>query len=295
MPHATTDIPDELLDFVFENRPEAEAMREACASENLMEVKSVFKTHWLDVPIEERIDREQFGAAGLCEVISQDNAEIAHFLLLNVMSMDVVHFAMATEYHAYSILQVFMDFKWDINTYVSRMQPPALSLAVTDTKLMMWFLSHGANPDATCGIDVTPLSIAVRHASFDNIRVLFDHGGSIKHGQLLHFAVNRDLPDRLDVLEYLLNKGARINDVMFENSPSSYEQERLSGLGTPLNSAAKIGRLDVVDFLLSRGADPLIKDSYGKLPIDKAKYYGWSDVIDRLRPLSTSEPTRVEG
>lgn len=150
---------------------------------------------------------------------------------------------------------------------------------------MLWFLSHGADPNATCGLDITPLSIAIRDAPFENIPILFDHGGSIEHGQLLHFAVIRGLPDRIDVLDYLLDKGAPINSLMYENSADSYEQERFSGLGTPLHSAVTTGCLDMVNMLLSRGADPIIKNSCGKLAVEEAEYYGWKEVADRLRSL----------
>ena len=109
------------------NWPEAEAMREACASGDLIAVQSVFKTHWQDRSVDERIDLDKFGASGLCEAIKQDDFTIAHYLLLNMISMQQVHFAMATEYHAYSILQLYMDAGWDINTFLGRMQPPALS------------------------------------------------------------------------------------------------------------------------------------------------------------------------
>lgn len=134
-----------------------------------------------------------------------------------------------------------------------------------------------------CGLDITPLSIAVRDAHFDIIRILFDNGDSIEHGQLLHFAVKRNLPDRNKVFEYLLDKGASINSIMFENCAESYEQERYSGLGTPLHSAAKTGRLDMVELLLLKGADPLIKDSTGRLAIEGAEYHSLSEVAARLR------------
>ena len=109
------------------SRPEAEAMREACASGSLTAVQSVLKTHWQDRPIDERIDHNEFGASGLCEAIRRDDVIIARYLLLNVISMQQVHFAMAVECHAYSILQLYIDTGWDINTSLSRMQPPALS------------------------------------------------------------------------------------------------------------------------------------------------------------------------
>lgn len=151
---------------------------------------------------------------------------------------------------------------------------------------MHWFLSHGADPNAVCGLDITPLSIAVRDAHFDIIRILFDNGGSIEHGQLLHFAMKRNLPDRIEVFEYLLNKGASVNSIMFENCAESYEQERYSGLGTPLHSAATTGHLDMVELLLRKGADPLIKNSMGRLAVELAECYGRSEVAARLRPLS---------
>ena len=96
----------------------------------------------------------------------------------------------------------------------------------------------------------------------------------------------RSLPDRIDVLDYLLNKGAPINSLIYENSADSYEQEIFSGLGTPLHSAATTGYLNIVDILLSRGADPSIKNSWGKLTVEEAEYYGWNEVADRLRSLS---------
>lgn len=109
------------------SRPEAKVMREACASGNLIAVQSVFKTHWQDRPVDERIDRDEFGASGLCEAIRRDDVTTARYLLLNVVSMQQVHFAMAVECYAYSILQLYIDNGWDINTPLSRMQPPALS------------------------------------------------------------------------------------------------------------------------------------------------------------------------
>ncbi len=73
---------------------------------------------------------------------------------------------------------------------------------------------------------------------------------------------------------------------MFENCVESYKQERYSGLGTPLHSAAKTGHLDMVELLLLKEADPLIKNSMGQLAIKLAEYHGQSEVAARLRPLS---------
>jgi hypothetical protein len=66
-------------------------------------------------------------------------------------------------------------------------------------------------------MDCTPLSIGVRRASFSTIKMLFDRGGSIQHGQLLQYAVNRDEPDHLEVIDFLAEKGAAINDVIYQH------------------------------------------------------------------------------
>ena len=107
--------------------PEVEAMRAACASGDLTSVQSVFQTYWLDRPVNEQIDKDLFGASGLCEAIRRDDAVIGSFLLSHVLSINEGHFAMATEYRSYSSLQLFVDQGWDINTSLGRRQPPALS------------------------------------------------------------------------------------------------------------------------------------------------------------------------
>ncbi len=107
--------------------PEVEAMRAACASGNLMAFQAVFKTYWLDRPVNDRIDKDLFGARGLCEAIKRDDATIGSYLLSHVVSLHEEYFAMATEYQSYSILQLCVDRGWDINVCLSRWTPPALS------------------------------------------------------------------------------------------------------------------------------------------------------------------------
>ncbi|KAL8927865.1 MAG: hypothetical protein Q9172_001165 [Xanthocarpia lactea] len=272
-----TDIPIPKLP------PDIEAMRDACATGNLHNVRSAFKTHWLDVVPEKRHPKSDFGVPGLCEAIKKDDSTIVEYLLDNSTAMNEGHYIMATEYKAVSVLQLCVQRGWDINMKLSRCTPPALSLAITDLHLTKWFLANGANPNARCELDITPLSIAVRGAPFEVIELLFAHGGSIEYGQLIHFAVDRNLPDRLRVFHWILEKGARVNDIMFQNDPHSTWQEEFTGLGTPLHRAARNGLGDMVEILLSRGANPWIKDSMAWLPIDYANRRGHLNIVARLR------------
>lgn len=150
---------------------------------------------------------------------------------------------------------------------------------------MEWFLAHKASPNAACDMDVTPLSHACQRASLDSVKFLFERGGSIEHGQLLHCAAVRDSGSP-EVLAFLLDKGIPIDAIEFENQPEIYWAERWKGLGTALHKAAHKGKVEAVKFLLARGADPLIRDSKddGRLAKDWAH-----DTLDYIRFRAAQE------
>nr|POE93548.1 putative ankyrin repeat protein [Quercus suber] len=160
------------------------------------------------------------------------------------------------------------------------------SLAIEDANLTAWLLKHGASPNVKCALDLTPLSYAVQDVPFSTVRMLFDYGGDVCHGQILHYAVRRTLPDYLDVLAFVLSKGPPINHLMYQDDASSYNQQRVLALGTPLHEAAELGRLDIVKILISEGAHLLIRDSCGEVPLQRAERGPCTEVIEYLKPLT---------
>ncbi len=118
--------------------------------------------------------------------------------------------------------------------------------------------------------DTTPLSNAVRDASLDIRTLLFDNGGSKEYGELLHWAIFRPSDDCLDGVKLILRKGAPINLLKYQNDKSSWSWRKPFNLGTPLHTAARIGKVDIVEELLSNGADPFIRDSCGELALETA-------------------------
>ena len=138
-------------------------------------------------------------------------------------------------------------------------------VAASDPELLTWLVQHGADPNARCMFDITPLSIAVQRAPATTIRLLFNLGASVKHGQPLHYAVRHGQTN--EVIELLLDRGASPNKLMFEDDDVSFYHFKCLGLGTPLHEASRRGDDRMVQLLLTHGADPSIADSLGSLPL----------------------------
>jgi len=150
-----------------------------------------------------------------------------------------------------------------------------------------WFLAHGADPNATClRLDWNPLGVAVARAPMSTIKKLFDHGGSIEHGQLLHAAAKRVHDDRVEVLNFILSKGADVNEVEFQRYSRSYAFQKWMWLGTPLHYATDHSYIDVARRLLEHGANPLIRDSKGQTVLERAKRLGQVQMYEMLQAAS---------
>ena len=154
--------------------------------------------------------------------------------------------------------------------------------------LVRWFLAHGADPNAPAGIwDVTPLSCAVAVAPLSTVQLLFDHGGSTAHGQLVNFATDRTDSDCVPILQYLVDRGAPINDTLWENRPELSNWANV-GATTPLHNAAAAGNIDSVRFLLEHGADRMKRSlNFRRLPLDSAMALKHMDIVKLL----SDEPT----
>ncbi|KNG89120.1 Ankyrin repeat protein [Aspergillus nomiae NRRL 13137] len=144
-----------------------------------------------------------------------------------------------------------------------------LSYAISDEEMTAWLLDHGADPNRRCFIDLTPLSLAVESAPISVIHFMLSRGGNVQQGQLLHHAVERPT-DTIEVLGLLIEKGAPINSAMYDDYPS-WALLFFTGVGTPLHKAAELGKVDVVRYLISQGADQSINDANGRTAIECAR------------------------
>ena len=70
---------------------------------------------------------------------------------------------------------------WRESCYTSVLQfLTNYSDALFDTELVRWLIEHGADPNARCRYDITPLSVAAATASKEVIELLFELGASVR-------------------------------------------------------------------------------------------------------------------
>ncbi|RMD40014.1 hypothetical protein DV735_g5129, partial [Chaetothyriales sp. CBS 134920] len=260
----------QLLEHPLLSRLQWEFKRTGC-HHNLTPVQLVFLYFTAELTEHEKHDV-------LTAAVRGGDVSTVKFLLARNVSPFEDDVVIAIDLNARGLLDEF--FRHDptlINRSVSASFPPFLAKAVHDLDFVMWFLRRGADPNARCLFDITPLSIACQSADIAVIKALFAHGASAAKGSPLHWAVRRTPPD-FDVIQEILAQGADINEIMFANHPPSFYHWQDFGLGTALHGAADTGNVSLVEFLLRKGAKKRLRDSCGKLPLDRAVSRGHKDV-----------------
>ncbi|GAB7366157.1 hypothetical protein MBLNU230_g7719t1 [Neophaeotheca triangularis] len=186
-------------------------------------------------------------------------------------------------------LQVLLDHGWDINQPLSRTKPPVLGYIARSEELTRWFLDHGADPNARCDWDLTPLSVAIGEGSLSAIYLMIQYGGDTRKGQLLHFVSERSSPDQLALMDHLIASGASVNARMFETDKQSWLENHAFGMGTSLHKAAEIGKVEVVKYLIGQGSDHCLLDSVGRTAFDLAVARGFTTIARILEERSHVE------
>ncbi|KAF2760486.1 ankyrin, partial [Pseudovirgaria hyperparasitica] len=202
----------------------------------------------------------------LAAAVEKHDLEMARFLLDKNVAHIGLPIELAVREHAKEILELFLQYGWGINQPMHRIEPPALSIALRtgDHDMVEWFLDHHADPNRRCAWDMTPTSQAMYTASLETIEYLFSRGADVRQGQLLHHAVLRAKPGALELVRRLVDCGAPVNKIKYEDDLTTYRERVPFGLGTPLHRAAEFGKTEIVMLLLEKGADPLKLDSKGK-------------------------------
>lgn len=107
-------------------------------------------------------------------------------------------------------------------------------------------------------------------------------GGDVRKGEVIHYAIDRKA-DNIMVLDLLIENGADINLPMYKDHYLSQSLYYFMGLGTPLHRAAMLGKVDIVRYLLEKGANLHVKDLNGRTALDCAIMMQHEEVIQVLQ------------
>ncbi|KAI4188409.1 MAG: hypothetical protein LQ346_005323 [Caloplaca aetnensis] len=287
--------------------PELEQLEVASAAGDVATVKSIMDS-WANKPAEEQHWKGAF-SRGLKPALEAGHVAVAASLLEHGVKIDYGNFWSAMQHKSYPFLELYLAHGYDINNnnndgFGFGFDPTPLADTLGDETMLRWFLDHGADPNAEkigrygYPMGETTLSKSMWKAPFSTIKLLFERGGpdSIKSGSLLWYAVNRLLPDRLEVIEYLLERGAASDLtrlLYYDRAEAARQADWVVGRGTPLHAAAHEGTLDIVKLFVDWGADPAIRDSKDRLAIDEARKQlevkgdvKFQSVIDYLSAIS---------
>lgn len=124
------------------------------------------------------------------------------------------------------------------------------------------------------------LEAAARTASPAIIDILLEHGAILQNSRAIHEAIFRETTttDVIEMVEHLTKRGADVNQLAFS----------MTGLfwgGRPLAPAAGLGDIELIHWLLDRGADPTAGNRHGLPPCGFAKYYEHEEADKLLTDL----------
>lgn len=145
-------------------------------------------------------------------------------------------------------------------------------------ELLHYLLQHGADANGGCRFDFMPaLAVAIEEGKelpvLETLRIA---GANILEKGLLAMAA---WEGRLDIVNWLLDHGAAVNEDVETSILVPHDK------GTALHVAAEAGRVDVIGVLLGRGADWRVRDSDGKVALDRAREAGRDGVVALLVSL----------
>ena len=128
------------------------------------------------------------------------------------------------------------------------------------------FLAAGGDVNRTNQYGHSLIQTAAARGQLAVVRLLVELGASIS--KALTFAAQNG---NTDVVQYLLSKGADVDEVINDRSD------------TPLMSASAFGHEDVVKVLLSHGANVNARNKYGQTAAEQASWAEQKDVIELLK------------
>lgn len=136
--------------------------------------------------------------------------------------------------------------------------------------MVEFLLSRGADPNRNVAGDSSrAIELGACSASIPTLEALLNAGAELTGRSALSNAAGKG---RSDIVAYLLDRGAGINEIPDNTDINNHRREY--GLKNALCEAAWKGQPTVMELLLRRGADPSVKDSKGRTAMELAQLQG---------------------
>ena len=180
-----------------------------------------------------------------------------------------------------AIFRVLLDNGLDVNKYLELSGGPLTTACHSgNVDLATFLLDRGADPNnGYCLGEYESLVWAIlgNEASLDMVRLLLARGTVVKGtGSLIAAAEHGNLGAVKLLLE---NKDVDLEEV---EDYGAYDGRKLDDQGTALYKAAAEGHLEIIDVLLSQGANGRFRDRKGRSVADVAEARGHQDIMRRL-------------
>ncbi|KAL4909604.1 hypothetical protein BDW74DRAFT_41786 [Aspergillus multicolor] len=139
-------------------------------------------------------------------------------------------------------------------------------------------LEHGADPNVGLVEEhLRPLACAVHTGNYELVDLLLHYGARVEGSNAI---VQAAIDEDLDMVKYLLSRGANIDEVGIEGPPGD---EGYYDMGSPLHQAAVEGYPEMARFLIEAGADIYLKDPLGRTAEELARAKGHREILEALR------------
>ena len=240
-----------------------EELHQACQDEDLDAVqKYISQQEAVDPSFKPPWQEMLYTATG------KDSVEIATYCLKNgaAVTDDVLKKLLICRAKAIYIACLETK-KVDVNHYIP-WYGDILSNAATanDLEWARLSLEHGADPNLNLYEEHKSILAATAElASLEMVTLLVENGAHVKGSGAIVMAAEEG---KLDVVEYLLDHGADIDEIGIEHPTDPRYKE---DMGSALHRAVNAGHRDVVEYLIKQGANLNLKDEMERTPMDLAR------------------------
>lgn len=196
----------------------------------------------------------------------------------------LMHAALGDEKEVVDVLLTHPDININIQ---DKAGSTALLMAAEDgyRRVVETLLDHGADTEVQQeGTFGTALNRAIDYNRIPVVELLLDRGANVHH---------KDVFQRGMLHSAAINAQSEIIDILLKFDPTlDVNMQDVNGK-TTLHDAARSGSASTVRILLTHGADPTVKDSYGRTPMYVARETNKTVILEILREARLAEKKRA--